>query len=43
MPATAHLSDTQAVIDAAWAALGRTGRAPEAEVAPAGHGEYAPV
>jgi hypothetical protein len=34
---------TQAVIDAAWAALGRTGRAPVAEVAPAEDGEYAPV
>ena len=34
---------TQAVIDAAWAALGRTGRAPVAEVAPAEDDEYAPV
>ena len=31
------------VIDAAWAALGRTGRAPVAEVAPAEDDEYAPV
>jgi transketolase len=34
---------TQAVIDAAWAALGRTGRVPVAELAPAEGGEYAPV
>jgi transketolase len=34
---------TQAVIDAAWAALGRTGRVPVAELAPAEDGEYAPV
>jgi len=34
---------TQAIIDAAWAALGQTGPAPAAEVAPAEDGEYAPV
>jgi hypothetical protein len=34
---------TQAVIDAAWAALGRTGHVPVAEVAPAQDGEHAPV
>ena len=34
---------TQAVIDAAWAALGRTGHVPVAEVAPAEDGEHAPV
>jgi transketolase len=34
---------TQAIIDAAWAALGKTGHVPVAEVAPAEEGEYAPV
>jgi transketolase len=34
---------TQAIIDAAWAALGKTVHVPVAEVAPAEEGEYAPV
>jgi transketolase len=34
---------TQAVIDAAWAALGRPGPPPAARLAPADDGEYAPV
>ena len=34
---------TQAIVDAAWAALGRPGRAPLAEIAPAQDGEYSPV
>jgi transketolase len=34
---------TQSVVDAAWAALGRTGQVPAAEAAPATDGEYAPV
>jgi len=34
---------TQAVIDAAWAALGRPGPAPVAEIAVAAEGEYSPV
>jgi transketolase len=34
---------TQAVIDAAWTALGQTGVAPVAEIAPAEPGEYSPV
>jgi transketolase len=33
----------QAVVDAAWAALGRPGRAPAAGITPAEPGEYAPV
>jgi transketolase len=34
---------TQAVVDAAWTALGRPGRAPLAEIAVAEAGEYSPV
>jgi transketolase len=34
---------TQAIIDAAWAALGRGERGPLAEIAPADAGEYSPV
>jgi len=34
---------TQAVIDVAWTALGRGGRGPVAEIAPAPPGEYSPV
>ncbi len=34
---------TQAIVDAAWTALGNGGRAPAAEIAPAEDGEYSPV
>ncbi len=34
---------TQAVVDTAWTALGRTGQPPAAEIAPAEAGEYSPV
>jgi transketolase len=34
---------TQVIVDAAWAALGRPGRAPIAEITPAQDGEYSPV
>jgi transketolase len=34
---------TQAVADAAWAALGRPGQAPAAEITAAAEGEYSPV
>jgi transketolase len=34
---------TQAIIEAAWTVLGRSGRAPVAEIAPAQAGEYSPV
>jgi transketolase len=34
---------TQAIVDAAWAALGHDGAAPVAEIAPAQDGEYSPV
>jgi transketolase len=34
---------TQAIVDTAWAALGRRDRSPAAEIAPAEPGEYSPV
>ena len=34
---------TQAIVDAAWTALGNRDRAPVAEIAPAEDGEYSPV
>jgi transketolase len=34
---------TQAIVEGAWAALGRRGAAPVAEIAPAEPGEYSPV
>jgi transketolase len=34
---------TQAIVDAAWAVLDRTGPAPAAEIVPAEEGEYSPV
>lgn len=38
-----HGLSTQAIVDAAWSALGRPGQSPRAETVQAEAGEYAPV